>query len=267
VRVGVDAEGRLDRAVLERAIDARTALVSLQTANNETGVVFDLAGVGALCRARGARLHLDAVQSAGKQPLDLSALGADYASLSAHKLHGPKGVGALVLRGDAPFRALLCGGGQEGERRAGTENVPGIAGFARAAELARVALSAGELARVAALRDRLEAGLLARVPGVRVHGAQAPRLPNTSNVAFEGLDSEALLAQLSAEGLCASAGSACHAKARAPSHVLTAMGAGEAESHATLRFSLGRTSRAEEVEQALGHVVAAVQSLRALASP
>ncbi len=266
VRVGVDGEGRLDRAALERELEpaagAGVALVTLQTANNETGALFDLDGVAARCRAIGAAFHVDAVQSAGKVPLDLRALGADFASLSAHKIHGPKGVGALFSRDGAAFEPLLRGGPQEGRRRAGTENVPGIAGFARAAVLARAALAEGALDRVRGLRDRFECALTERVSGARVHAAAAPRLPNTSNVGFEGLDAESLLAALSAAGLCASAGSACHAQARRPSHVLVAMGFSPAEASGSARFSLGRTTTADEIDRALDIVVEAVEALR-----
>lgn len=264
VRVGVDREGRLDREALHAAIDPQVALVTLQTANNETGAILDLEGVADACRAAGALLHLDAVQSAGKVPLDLRATNADFASLSAHKLHGPKGVGALYAREGRAFEPLLRGGPQEGRRRAGTENVPGIAGFARAAAAARAALAEGELARVAALRDRFEAGLAAAIPGTRIHAAGGPRLPNTSNVAFPGLDAEELLGALGAQGLCASAGSACHAAARRPSHVLVAMGLPEEDLRGALRFSLGRTTTADEVERALAIVAESAAALRGL---
>ncbi len=266
VRVAVDGEGRLDRAALDAALDERVALVSLQTANNETGVLFDLDGIGPACRRAGARLHVDAVQSLGKAPIDLRGLDVDYASLSAHKLHGPKGCGALYVRAGAPFAALLVGGPQENRRRAGTENVPGIVGFGRAAELAADALRSDAAARMARLRDAFERTVLEHVPDVRVHGARAPRLPNTTNLAFGGLDAEALLLQLGAVGVCASAGSACHAQARRPSHVLLAMGCSAAEAAGSLRFSLGRTTRAEEIEEAAGRVAEAAAALRGLVS-
>ncbi len=264
VRVGVDREGRLDRAALFAAIDASVALVTLQTANNETGAIFELAGVGEACRAAGALLHLDAVQSLGKVPLDLRAASADFASLSAHKLHGPKGVGALFSRDGRDFEPLLRGGPQEGRRRAGTENVPGIAGFARAASSARAALAGGELERVRALRDRFESALATAIPGTVVHARGATRLPNTANVALPGVDAESLLAALGAEGLCASAGSACHAAARRPSHVLVAMGLPEAQVQGALRFSLGRTTTAAEIERAVELVAESAAALRAL---
>lgn len=264
VRIGVDGEGRLDREALFAAIDASVALVTLQTANNETGVLSDLSGVAAACRAAGAIFHVDAVQSAGKVPLELRALEADFASLSAHKLHGPKGVGALFARDGAAFEPLLRGGPQEGRRRAGTENVPGIAGFARAAVLAREALANGALERVRALRDRFESALAAREPGLVVHARGSTRAPNTSNVALPDVGAEALLAALGAEGLCASAGSACHAAARRPSHVLVAMRLPDAQVQGALRFSLGRTTTADEIERAVELVAASAAALRAL---
>ncbi|MCY2961277.1 MAG: cysteine desulfurase family protein [Planctomycetota bacterium] len=264
VRVGVDGEGRLDRDALFAAIDQHVALVTLQTANNETGALFDLTGVAAACRAAGAILHVDAVQSLGKVPLDLRAIGADFASLSSHKLHGPKGVGALYAADGREFEPLLRGGPQESRRRAGTENVPGIAGFARAAAMARTALASGDLERVRELRDRFESALAGAIPGVVVHAHGAPRLPNTANVAFPGLDAEELLGALGAQGLCASAGSACHAAARQPSHVLVAMALPEAQVRSALRFSLGRTTTAEEIERALEVVVESAAALRGL---
>jgi cysteine desulfurase len=263
VRVGVDAQGALDRAALREAIDDTVALVALQTANNETGAIPDLVDVAAWTRAAGALLHLDAVQSLGKTRLDLARLGADYASLSAHKLHGPKGVGALFVRAGAPFRPLLVGGPQEARRRAGTENVPGIVGFGRAAELARAALDGGVEARVRALRDRFEEGLARELPGLVVHARGGPRLANTSNVALPGIDAEEMLSALSASGICASAGSACHATARRPSHVLVAMGVPDERLRAALRFSLGRTTTADEVERAVADVTACALALSA----
>jgi len=262
VRVGVDGEGRLDRARLFASIDASIALVSLQSANNETGATTDLGGVADACRAVGASFHVDAVQSAGKTPLDLTRLGADFASLSAHKFHGPKGVGALYAR--SAFEPLLRGGPQEGRRRAGTENVPGIAGFGRAASLARTALANGDLERVRALRDDFEARLDREIGTVVFHARGAERLPNTSNVAFVGLDAEELLAAFGAAGLCASAGSACHAAARKPSHVLAAMGVPEAQLHGAIRFSLGRMTTSAEVERALEIATESATALRSL---
>jgi len=264
VRVGVDVDGRLDRDALFAAIDGSVALVTLQSANNETGAIFDLADIAEACRATGALFHVDAVQSLGKVPLDLRTIGADFASLSAHKLHGPKGVGALYARDGAAFEPLLRGGPQEGRRRAGTENVPGIAGFARAATSARAALASGELERVRGLRDRFEAALSTALPGMVVHARATERLPNTANVAFPDVDAESLLAALGAEGLCASAGSACHAAARRPSHVLVAMGLPADQIQSALRFSLGRTTTAAEIECAVELVAESAAAVRAL---
>ncbi|MBL8863249.1 MAG: cysteine desulfurase [Planctomycetes bacterium] len=264
VRIGVDGQGRLDPDALRAAIDPSVALVTLQTANNETGALSALAGVAEAVHAAGALLHVDAVQSLGKVPLDLARLGADYASLSAHKLHGPKGAGALFVRAGAPFEPLLVGGPQERGRRAGTENLPGIVGFGRAAALARAALADGSLERVRDLRDRFEAGLTREFPDLAIQARGGPRLPNTANVAFAGVDAEELLAALGAAGLCASAGSACHAAARRPSHVLAAMGLSDARLRGAVRFSLGRTTSADEVERAVELVAECASALRAL---
>lgn len=261
VRAGVDGEGRLDRArilaELAGAAGAQVALVTLQTANNETGARTDPADLTNLveaARAAGALVHLDAVQSLGKHPLDLGRLGADYASLSAHKVHGPKGTGALHVRAGAPFHPLLRGGPQEGRRRPGTENLPGIVGFGRAAELAQAALAAGAEEQVRALRDRFEAALARAIPDLAVHARGALRLANTSNLALPGVDAEELLAALGATGLCASAGSACHATARRPSHVLAAMGLPDRQLRSALRFSLARTTTADEIDRAAERV-------------
>jgi cysteine desulfurase len=270
VRIGVDADGRLDRAALERALQAdaarKCALVAIMLANNETGVISDLAGVGALCRASGALLHVDAVQAAGKIPIDVERLGADMVSISAHKIHGPKGAGALWVRGGLECPPLLRGGSQEKAVRPGTENVPAIVGFGRAAELAR-AFAEDETARtrVAGLRDRLERGIVEQVAGARANGARAPRVSNTTNISFEGLEADGLLALLSSQDLFASAGSACHAKARKPSHVLLAMGLDADLAASCIRFSLARHTTLAEVEQAIAIVVESAAALRALA--
>ena len=268
----VDAEGRVqvDELVarVERLGEA-CRLVTLHLANNETGVRLtdeELARLAATCRAAGVPLHLDAVQAPGKLALRVDELGVDYVSISGHKFHGPKGIGALyVRRGTDGFRPLLPGGGQEADRRGGTHNVPGILGIGRAAELARehVEDPAGP-ARVRALRDRLEAGLLERVPRVRVHGGRSPRLDNTTNLGFDGLDGEVLRMSLAAEGLAISGGSACSAHRRAPSHVLLAMGLDPAAATSAIRFSLSRRTRDEEIEATLDLVPRVVADCRAL---
>lgn len=263
--VPVDGEGRLDREGLFAAIDDSVAVVSLMLANNETGVLTDLEGVGEACRRVGAVFHLDAVQGPGKLPVDLPATGAHLATLSGHKLHAPKGIGALYVADDADFRPLLLGGGQEQERRAGTENVPGIVGLGAAARLAREhAADPAALETTAALRDRLEAGALARVPGARVHGAQAPRLGNTTNLLLPGHEARTTLLMLAELGVEASAGSACSAHRAGPSPVLLAMGLGEEEASRSLRFSLSRWTSEAEVDRALEALEQALETLDAL---
>jgi cysteine desulfurase len=261
-----DGQGRIDAAHFERLLDeAPCALATAMWANNETGVLQDVARLGAAARARGVPFHVDAVQAAGKLAVDVSALALDTLALSAHKFHGPKGVGALYVRRGAPFAPLVTGGPQEDGRRAGTENVPGIVGLGLAAELALERL--GRAAEIAALRDRLEAGLCAALPGVRVHGAGAPRLPNTTNLAFEGISGEALVTLLSELGLCASTGSACASGKQAASHVLQAMGCDLVETSSSLRLSLGQDTTPQDIEAALERIPEAVRRLRALAGP
>jgi cysteine desulfurase len=266
VRAGVDGDGRFDRELVTSAITRECALVALMLANNETGVISDLDGIGARCRAVGALMHVDAVQAAGKIPLDVERMAADFVSISAHKLHGPKGAGALWVRDGITCPPLLRGGSQENSVRPGTENVPAIIGLGKASEAAR-AFAEDEVARarVAELRDRLERGILENVAGARVNGGGAPRVFNTTNIAFEGLEAEALLSLLSSQELYASAGSACHAKARKPSHVLTAMGLDAEQAASSVRFSLARGTTRAEVEQALTIIVESAAALRALA--
>ena len=265
VSIPVDDQGRLDRDALLAAIQAGPALVSLMIANNETGVLTDLEGVAEACEAAGAMLHLDAIQGPGKLPLDLPATGAHLASLSAHKLHGPKGVGALWVRRDSPFTPLILGGPQESERRAGTENVPGMVGFGAAAALALAHVSNGDaLAEVSRLRDRLESGILERVPGARVHGAQVPRLGNTTNLFLPGSDARKVLLLLAEFGVEASAGSACNAQKSGPSPVILAMGFDEEEASRSLRFSLSRQTTQAQVDNALGALERVLETLSAL---
>jgi cysteine desulfurase len=233
-------------------------------ANNETGALHDVAAIGKLCAAHGVPFHVDAVQVGGKLALDVSKLAIDSLSLSAHKLHGPKGIGALYLRDSAGFAPLLRGGGQESERRAGTENIPAIVGFARAADASLRWMQAGGPAQLASLRDSLEARITAGLSGSRVHAASVARTCNTSNLGFDGVSGEALVLLLSEEGICASAGSACASSRHAPSHVLLAMGLGERAASSSLRLSLSRETTAAEVDQAVEAVIRAVSTLRAL---
>jgi cysteine desulfurase len=249
-RLGVDAEGLLDPEAVRRAIRPDTILVSLMHGNNETGVLFPIAAIGRICRERGVALHCDAVQSFGKVPLDVEALQVDLLSVSAHKIHGPKGVGALYVRRGTRMVALLHGGAQERSRRAGTENVAGAVGLAAATTLMlRDQAAAGQ--RMAALRDRLEQGLLAAVPGAVRNGHPAERLPHTSNLAFPGVEAESLLLALDLQGIAVSSGAACSSGALEPSHVLEAMGLARERTASAIRFSLGRETRPEEIDRVL----------------
>lgn len=262
----VDREGLLDLAVVEKSLRADTAVVSIMWANNETGVVFPIAKIAALCRQRGILLHTDAVQVPGKMKIDVNELGVDLLSLSAHKLHGPKGIGLLYVRPGTPFRPLVIGGHQEEGRRGGTENVPYIIAFGRAAELAR-AVSVQSQKKLAALRDALEAEILATIPQTQRNGAKEPRLPNTTSIAFAGVEAEALLMLLDQWSICASSGSACTTGSVAPSHVLTALGLSPAEARSTLRFSLDYETTEQDVAYLMSHLPRLVAELRAAASP
>ena len=233
----VDTHGVIVTAALPALLADGAAVVSVMAANNETGVIQPVAEVVRLARAAGVPVHVDATQMAGRLPVDCAALGARFVSVSAHKLHGPKGIGALVVKKGAPFAPLLPGQ-QERKRRGGTENFPGIAGFAAAARHALASLSGAEGLHIAALRDALEAGLAAALPDVRVFGAGVPRLPNTTCMAFGALDAEVVLQRLARAGICASSGSACSAGGTAASHVLLAMGVEEAAARGAVRFSL-----------------------------
>jgi cysteine desulfurase len=251
--------GVLDLDDLAAKVDDRTAVVSVMLANNETGVVQPVAEAARLARGRGALVHCDAVQAASKLPIDVRALDVDLLTLSAHKVYGPKGVGCLYVRRGTPMAPLVRGGAQERNRRAGTENVAGLVGFGVAAALAREGLEA-EALRGAALRDRLEERLLA-IPGARRNG-DGPRVPNTTNVSFEGVDAEALLIALDLEGVAASTGAACAAGGLEPSHVLRAMGLPPERVQSSLRLSLGRSTTEADVDQAAGIIEAVVARQR-----
>jgi len=250
----VGESGAVDLDDLAAKVDGATALVSLMLANNETGVVQPVAEAARLAHERGALAHCDAVQAAGKVPVDVRSLGVDLLTLSAHKLCGPKGVGCLVVRRGTPMAPLVRGGGQERNRRAGTENVAGIVGFGAAARLAASSLEE-EAVRIGALRDRLEQRLLAR-PGAERNG-RGLRVPNTANVSFAGAEAEALLIALDLEGVEVSTGAACAAGAVEPSHVLRAMGFAPERVQSSLRLSLGRTTTEADVDRA-AEVIASV---------
>jgi cysteine desulfurase len=262
----VNRDGTLDLGRFERALRPDTAVVSIMWANNETGVLFPIAPIAALCRQRGILIHTDAVQVPGKLKIDVNELGVDLLSLSAHKLHGPKGVGLLYVRKGTPFQALIVGGHQEERHRGGTENVPYLIAFGRAAELAR-AVSDDARQKLAALRDRLESEILRMIPHTTRNGAKEPRLPNTTSLAFAGVEAEALLMLLDQLNICASSGSACTTGSVAPSHVLTAMGLSAVEARGTLRFSLDYETTEEDVAYLLSHLPRVVAELRAAASP
>ena len=257
----VDGEGRLDLGALEAALRPDTALVSIMAANNESGVRFPLEDIARIVKGHGALLHVDGTQAVGKQPLDLRLLPVDLFSLSGHKFHGPKGTGALFLRRGLRIRPFMVGGNQERGRRGGTENVPGIVGLGKAAELALGAM--GEMERVRALREGFEAFLLERIAGVKIIGAASPRLATTSLVSFQGLEAEGLLLKLSDQGICASTGSACTTGQKEPSHVLRAMAATPAQALGTVRFSMSRYSTAAEIQRLTELLPGLVADLRA----
>ena len=258
----VDAEGQLDLRLLEDAIRPDTALVSVMWANNETGVIFPIQEISAICRSKGALCHTDAVQTPGKLKLEVKSLGVDFLSLSGHKLHAPKGIGLLYVKHRTKYQPYVVGGGQEHGRRGGTENVPNIIAFGRAAELAMASL-ADENTRVRALRDRLENGILNRIPGTSRNGATEPRLPNTSNIAFDSVEAEGILMLLDQAGICASSGSACSTGSLDPSHVLVAMGCSAARARGSLRFSLGIYNTEAEVDYVLERLPSIIAKLRA----
>ena len=264
-RVAPDARGVVSAESVAAAIRPDTALVSVMAANNETGVAQPVAEIGAVCATRGVAFHVDAVQAAGKIPIDVQAWQAMLATIAGHKFYGPKGVGALyVKRGFKPV-PLQFGGEHEKGRRPGTENVPAIVGLGKASELAREELDQNG-PRIGRLRDRLETGLLERVPGVVRHGQGAPRVPNTSHLSFVGAEGEHLILSLDMKGVAVSSGAACKAGSSHPSHVLLAMGVPREIAQAAVRFSLGRCSTEQEIDRVLEIVPAVVQKLRA-ASP
>lgn len=257
----VESDGLLDLGLLEKSIRADTAIVSVMFANNETGVVFPIPEIAAICRGKGVLCHTDAVQVPGKMPLNAGELGVDFLSLSAHKLHAPKGVGMLYIKRRTKFQPYVVGGHQERGRRGGTENVAGIVAFGAAAELAAANL-VDENTRVRGLRDRLENFVLTRIPYSTRNGSRDHRLPNTLNVAFDFVEAEAVLMLLDQIGVCASSGSACTTGSLDPSHVLTAMGLNPMRARGSVRFSLGLDNTAEEVDYLCKHLPGIIQRLR-----
>jgi cysteine desulfurase len=259
----VDSSGLVTPEAVRDAISDKTALVSVMHANNEVGTVQPVAALAAIAHERGALVHTDAVQSAGKIPVSARALGVDLLSVSAHKLYGPKGVGALWVRRGVRLTQQMTGGRQERNRRAGTENVPALVGMGVAATLALQGLEEHGR-RVGALRDRLEAGVLRDVPQTAVNGARDRRVPNTTNISFERVEAESLLIALDLEGIAVSTGSACSSGTLEPSHVLKAMGLGSSRAQSSLRFSLGAATTDAEIDRVVGVLPGLVQKLRAL---
>jgi cysteine desulfurase len=261
--VGVDTEGNLDLDELERAITPQTAIVTVMWANNETGVLFPMDKIAEIARRKRVLFHTDAIQVVGKIPVQLAGTTVNSLALSAHKLHGPKGVGALYVSKRSAFKPMVIGGSQENNRRAGTENVAAIVALGKAAECAGAAL-AEENSRVRGMRDRFEAAILERVPNTFVNGDLAARLPNTSNLSFVGIESDAALVMFDRHQLCCSAGSACRTGSLESSHVLRAMNIPAERARASMRFSFGRFNAEADVDKALEIIPAAISKLRAL---
>lgn len=257
----VDAKGFIDLAQLEAAIRPDTAVVSLMWANNETGVLFPIEEAAEICRKQQTIFHTDAVQAVGKIPIDLKTTSIQFLSLSGHKLHAPKGVGALYVNRRARFSPFLIGGGQESKRRGGTENTASIVALGKAAEIA-TELIQEENRLVRGLRDTFEREAVQRIPGITINGDLERRLPNTTSLSVEGIDSEALLMILDQQGVCCSAGSACTTGALEPSHVLRAMGLSNEQARASLRFSFGHLNTMREVSSGLEILSRAVKKLR-----
>ncbi|MBI2354806.1 MAG: cysteine desulfurase NifS [Deltaproteobacteria bacterium] len=259
--IGVDGEGRLDMEELKAIVDEDTAIVSLMWANNETGVIFPVEEAAAIAKAKGALFHSDAVQAVGKIPINMANSRIDMLSLSGHKLHAPKGIGVLYLRRGTPFRPFMVGGHQEKSRRAGTENAAAIIALGKACELAGLNMEL-ENTQVMALRDRLQNELMARIPNARINGGGAERLPNTTSIAYEYVEGEAILLLLSELGVCASSGSACTSGSLEPSHVLRAMGVPFTCAHGSIRFSLSRYTTAEEIDTVIRELPPIIERLR-----
>jgi len=263
IELGVDSSGQLDLAELRKSLAGGPALVSIMWANNETGVVFPIQEIAEIVREHGGVFHTDAVQAIGKLPIDVRKTPIDLLSLTGHKLHAPKGIGALYIRKGTKLNTFLLGGHQENGRRGGTENVPYIVGLGCASELSVKYLTT-EMKRVAKLRDKLEAGLLATCPDTTVNGDRAHRLPNTTNISFQYIEGEAILYHLSDIGVGASSGSACTSGSLEPSHVIRAMGVPFTSAHGSTRFSLSRYTTEEEIDYVVERMPAIVKRLRDL---
>jgi len=260
----VDGRSLVDPADVRRALRPNTRLISAMMANNETGVLQSVEEIGNIAAEAGAYFHTDAVQAAGKVRVDVKHIGCHVLSISGHKIHAPQGVGALYVRKGIPIRPLFYGGRHERSRRAGTENVPGIVGLGKAAQLAKEALDRGDDENMSAMRDRLQHGILAQVEDAGVNGDDAPRVPNTTNIRFDYIDGEAMVIALDLKGVAVSTGAACSSGAIEPSHVLLAMGLRHDQARASIRFSLGKQTVAEDIDYALALVPEVVARLREL---
>jgi cysteine desulfurase len=260
----VDGRSVVDPADVRRALRPNTRLISVMMANNETGVLQPVEEIGKIAAEAGAYFHTDAVQAAGKVRVDVKQIGCHALSISGHKIHAPQGVGALYVRKGISIRPLFYGGRHERSRRAGTENVPGIVGLGKAAQLAKEALDRGDDRNMSAMRDRLQQGILAQVEDARVNGDDAPRVPNTTNIRFDYIDGEAMVIALDLKGVAVSTGAACSSGAIEPSHVLLAMGLRPDQARASIRFSLGKQTVAEDIDYALALVPEVVARLREL---
>ena len=261
--IPVDGRGLVDPADVKRAIRPNTKLISIMSANNETGVVQPVAEIGKIAAEADIYFHTDAVQAAGKIPVNVNEIGCDLLSISAHKLHGPQGVGALYIRKGTQLEPMLYGGSHERSRRAGTENVPGVVGLGKAADLALPGFGRCDDRKMAAVRDQLERELL-KIEGTNLNGDSAPRVPNTTNICFDGVDGEALIIALDLKGLAVSTGAACSSGSIEPSHVLIAMGLSRDRAKSSIRFSLGKQNTPEDVEFALKLIPETVARLREL---
>jgi len=262
--VPVDGRGLVDPDDVRRALRANTKLISIMMANNETGVLQPVAEIGKIAAEADVHFHTDAVQAAGKVPIDVNRIGCDVLSISGHKMHAPQGVGALYVRKATRLQPLFYGGRHERSRRAGTENVPGIVALGKAAELAMQGFERGDDKEISALRDRLQQGILSQVEEAGVNGDGSPRVPNTSNIYFDHIEGESMVISLDLKGLAVSTGAACSSGAIEPSHVLTAMGLCNDRARSSIRFSLGKQNTAEEIDLALALVPETVARLREL---
>ncbi len=261
--VPVNGQGELDMELYARSLTPDTAIVSLMWANNETGVLFPIQKAAEIAREKDILFHTDAVQAVGKIPITLRDSAVDMLSLSGHKLHSPKGIGVLFARTGLKFKPYVIGGHQERNRRAGTENTPAIIGLGKACELAMSRME-GKRTKVLPLRDKLEKGILEKIPHTRVNGGAVPRLPNTSNISFEFVEGESILLSLDAEGICASTGSACSSGSLEPSHVLLAMGLTPTTAQGSVRFSLSAYNKEEEIDYVLQKLPPIIERLRSM---